>query len=175
MSSASICEEWLCRSRKRCRRTRRVELSDYRLKFTFLCRQIARSAKCSNKPRSIVRCTKVCRRKSIGQQNFSGKVDCSRFALAKRQVDRAVPCPPVGRTRPVASLILRMAAKPHLFGIARRSRRSTLLPAVEKRAVPSGRAILPRALVISVSRDKRKGERRLCENHLLRALIDFSP
>src|SRR6266480_8064320 len=44
-----------------------------RTKFTSRFRPIHHIAKFWNKPRLIVRCTRVCRRKSIVRQNFSGK------------------------------------------------------------------------------------------------------
>jgi uncharacterized protein len=46
------------------------------------------------------------------------------------KVDRAVPCPPNGRTRPVASSMLKYGGEAALVSIARRNRRSTQLIAI---------------------------------------------
>ena len=61
--------------KRKCRRRRRVGLSGCRRRFTFLCRQIHRIAKRSNRRRSIARCTKVFRPRSIGRQSSSGKAE----------------------------------------------------------------------------------------------------
>ncbi len=57
---------------------------DCRVKCTFRCRPIRPIAKSSSKPRSIVRCTRVCRQKSIGRRNFSGKEDRLPACLGRR-------------------------------------------------------------------------------------------
>ena len=49
--------------------------------------------------------------------------------MSDRQVDRAVPCPPVGRTRPVASSMLKFGGGAALIWHRPRSGRSTLTAA----------------------------------------------
>src|SRR5947207_14479328 len=51
-----------------------------RQKFTSRFRQIHRTAPCWNKPRLIVRCTKVCREKSAARPNFFGKANNQRLS-----------------------------------------------------------------------------------------------
>ena len=55
-----------------------------------LAGRFIRSAKSLSKPHSIVPCTKVCRRKSIGRRNFSGKGDS--WICAQRRCPRRSRC-----------------------------------------------------------------------------------
>src|SRR5438132_11955400 len=60
-----------------------------RQKFTFHFRQIHRTAPCWNKPRLIVRCTKVCREKSAARPNFFGKANNQRLSSRAKSRDAA--------------------------------------------------------------------------------------
>jgi len=59
------------------------------MKFTFHFRQIHRTAPCWNKPRLIVRCTKVCREKSAARPNFFGKANSQRLSSRAQWRDPA--------------------------------------------------------------------------------------
>src|SRR5438105_1427213 len=65
-----------------------------RQKFTSRFRQIHRTAPCWNKPRLIVRCTKVCREKSAARPNFFGKANNQRLSSRAQSRDPAAKLKP---------------------------------------------------------------------------------
>src|SRR5439155_19669017 len=55
-------------------------------KFTFRCPEIHHTVRSSSKRPLIVRCTRVCRRKSIVRRNFSGKAEPSCHVERSREI-----------------------------------------------------------------------------------------
>jgi len=72
---------------------RRVASLGCHRKFIFRCRKIHLIVKCSNKPRSIVPFTKVCRRKSTVPRNSFGKGKRTLRARCSK-LSRQPGCPP---------------------------------------------------------------------------------